>query len=68
MASSGQPILPGIFASDKYKPSIRYEELGWAESEPPALGSGAGQPPTPPDPEVMELDEEPAVEPDTPVD
>jgi hypothetical protein len=46
MASSRQPIPLGIFASDQYKPSVRYEEPEQSEGEPPALGSGADQPPT----------------------
>jgi hypothetical protein len=68
MASSRQPVLLGIFTSDHHKPSICYEEPGRAEGEPPATGSGAGQLPTLSDPEFMQLDEELAVEPDTPVD
>jgi ribonuclease HI len=68
MASSSQPIPRGIFASDQYKPSVRYEEPEQSEREPPASGSRADQPPTPPDPEVMELDKELALEPDTPAD
>jgi hypothetical protein len=68
MVSSRQPVLPSIFTSDQHKPSIRYEESGWAEGEQPALVLWAGLPPTLPDPEVMQLDEEPTAEPDTPVD
>jgi hypothetical protein len=68
MASSRQPIPPGIFSSDQYKPSIRYEEPGQAKGEPPTSGSEASRPLTPTDPEVMELDEEPAAEPGTPAD
>jgi hypothetical protein len=67
MASSRLPIPPSIFASDWHKPSIRYEKPGRGKGKPPASGLGAGHPPTPPDPEVMQLDEEPVMEPDTPV-
>ena len=52
----------GVFTSDQHEPSIRYEELEQAGDGPPALGSGANQPSAPPDPEVMELEEDPATE------
>ncbi|XP_066358440.1 uncharacterized protein [Miscanthus floridulus] len=53
-AASGRELVPiGIFASNQYKPSIRYEELEQA---------GDWLPPS--DPEVMELDEDPMIEPD----
>ena len=64
MASSREAVPTGIFASDQYKPSVRYEEPKQADDEPPALGLGANQPSVPSDPEVMELDEDPAIEPD----
>ena len=54
----------GVFASDQHKPSVRYEGSEQVGDEPPALGSGADQPSAPSDPKVMELDEDPAVEPD----
>ena len=54
----------GSFASDQHKPSVRYEELEQAGDGPPALGSGANQSSAPSDPEVMELNEDPATEPD----
>ena len=53
-----------VFASDQYKPSVHYEELEQAGDGLPTLGSGANQPLAPSDPEVMELDEDPATEPD----
>ena len=53
-----------VFARDQHKPSVRYEELEQAEDGPPALGSGANQPSAPSDPEVMELDKDPVIEPD----
>ena len=49
----------GVFASDQYKSSVRYEELEQTDDGPPALGSGANQPAAPSNPEVMELDEDP---------
>ena len=54
----------GIFANDQYKPSVCYEEPELTGDGPPALGLGANQPLAPSDPEVMELDEDPAIEPD----
>jgi hypothetical protein len=68
MVSSCQPVLPSIFTSDQYKPSIRYKEPRRGKGEPHTSGSGATQPLAPPDPKDMELDEEPAVEPNTLVD
>ena len=59
-----EPVPTGIFASDQYKPSIRYEEPEQTGDGPPTLGSGANQPAAPSDPEVMELEEDPATEPD----
>ena len=58
----------GIFASDQHKPSVRNKELEQANDEPPALGLGANQSTAPSDPKVMELDEDPAIEPDPLVD
>ncbi|XP_066351414.1 uncharacterized protein [Miscanthus floridulus] len=54
----------GVFASDLYKPSVRYEELEQIGDGPPALGSGANQLVAPSDPKVMELDEDLAIEAD----
>ena len=54
----------GVFASDQHKPSICYEEPEQAGDGPPTLGSGADQPSAPSDPEVIELHEDPATEPD----
>ena len=64
MVSGGEPVPTGVFASDQYKPSVRYEEPKQTGDGPPALGSGANQPVAPSDPKVMELDEDPAIEPD----
>ena len=63
MASDQEPVPIGIFASDQHKPSVHYEEPEQAGGAPPTLGSGADQPLAPSDPEVMELDEDPTIEP-----
>ncbi|XP_014660188.1 uncharacterized protein LOC106804158 [Setaria italica] len=75
-ASDRKPVLDGVFTSDQYKPSIRYEELGEVGNAPPVLDSGAepgkvgNAPPVPDsgadpyDPEVMEVDMNPAEGPD----
>ena len=62
-ASDQEPVPIGVFASDQYKPSIYYKEPEQAGDGLPALGSGANQPSAPSNPEVMELDEDPAIEP-----
>ena len=54
----------GVFASDQYKPSVRYEELEQTSDGPPTLGLGANQSVAPSDPKVMELEEDLATEPD----
>ena len=64
-AASGRELVPrGVFASNQHKPSVRYEELEEASDGLLALGSRANQPFAPSDPEVMELDEDPTIEPD----
>ena len=63
-ASGRELVSTGVFASDQYKPSVRYEEPKQAGYGMPALGSGANQPSAPSDPEVMELDKDPVIEPD----
>ena len=59
-----EPVPTGVFTSDQHKPSVRYEEPEQAGGGPPALGLGANQPSAPSDPEVIELDEDPAIEAD----
>ena len=54
----------GVFASDQYKPLVRHEEPKQTSNGPPILGSGANHLAAPSDPEVMELDEDPVIEPD----
>ena len=51
-----------------HKPSVHYEEPEQANDGPPALGSGANQPSAPSDLKVMELDEDPVIEPNPLVD
>ena len=64
-AMSGRELVPiGVFASNQHKPSVRYEEPEQAGDGPLALGSGAYQPSAPSNPEVIELDKDPATEPD----
>ena len=59
-----EPMPIGVFASDQYKPSVRYEEPEQAGDGSPALGSRANQLVAPSDPKVMELNVDPAIEPD----
>ena len=64
-AASGQEMVPiGIFASNQYKPLVRFEELEQTGDALLSLGSRANQWMAPSDPKVMELDEDPAIEPD----
>ena len=63
MASSQEPVSTSVFTGDQYKPSDCYEESEQTGDGPPALGSGANQSVAPSDPEVMELDEDPVIEP-----
>ena len=53
-----------VFASDQHNPLVRYEGSKWADNGPSDLASGANQPTAPSGPEVMELEEDPAIEPD----
>ncbi|XP_066365101.1 uncharacterized protein [Miscanthus floridulus] len=62
-ASGREPVPIGVFASDQYKPSVCSMELEQIGDGPPALGSGANQPVAPSDPKVLELDKDPAIEP-----
>jgi hypothetical protein len=73
MASGQESILADIFASYQHKPSVHYEAPEQAGNELPtsgsgarannkflALGSGAELLAAPPDPEVMEINENPS--------
>ena len=54
-AASGRELVPtGVFASDQHKPLVHYEGSERADDGPS----------DPSDPEVMELEEDPAAEPD----
>ena len=60
--SGREPVPTGVFASDQHKPSVRYEGLDWAEDGLSDLAPRADPPTVSSDPEVMELDEDPATE------
>jgi hypothetical protein len=64
-AASGRELGPmGIFTSDQHKPSVRYEGSERADDGPSDPAPGADQPTAHSGPKVMELEEEPAIEPD----
>ncbi|XP_066385094.1 uncharacterized protein [Miscanthus floridulus] len=67
--TSGQEPMPmGVVASDQHKPSVRYEGSKQGSDGPSNLGSEANQPSAPSGPEVMELEEDPATEPNPLID
>ena len=53
----------GVFASDQHKRTVCYEGSEWANDGPSDLASGANQPTAPSGPEVMDLEEDPAIKP-----
>ena len=63
-----EPVPAGVFASDQHKPSVCYKGSEQANEGPSNLAPGADPPTAPPDPEVMELEEDPTVESDPPDD
>ena len=67
-ASSREPVPTGVFASDQHKPSVRYAGSEQADDGPSSPTPEANPPTAPPNPEVMELEEDPAVESDPPND
>ena len=67
-ASGREPVPAGVFASDQHKPSIRYVVSEQADDGPSSPTPGADPPTAPPDPEVMELEEDPAAQSDPPDD
>ena len=67
-ASGREPVLTGVFASDQHKPSVCYAGSEWADDDPSDLAMRADPPTASFDPEVMELEEDPAAEPDPPND
>ena len=54
----------GVFASDQHKPSVHYEGSEQDDDGPSGPAPGADQPMAPPGPDVMELEEDLATEPD----
>ena len=67
-ASSREPVLSRVFASDQHMPLVLYEGSERTHGGPSDLAPGANPPTAPPDPEVMELEEDPAAESDPPND
>ena len=67
-ASGREPVPIGVFASDQHKPSVCYAGSEQADDGPSSPTPGADPPTAPPDPEVMELEEDPAVESNPPDD
>ena len=68
VASDREPVPTGIFASDQHKPLVRYEDLEQGGDGPSNLGLRANEPSATSGSEVMELEEDPAIEPDPLVD
>ena len=67
-ASSREPVPTGVFASDQHKPSVCYEGSEWADDGLSNPASGANKPTALFGPMVMELEEDPAIEPDPLID
>ncbi|XP_066351648.1 uncharacterized protein [Miscanthus floridulus] len=67
-ASGLEPVPMGVFTSDQHKPSVRYEGSGWADDGPSDPAPGANQLTAQFGPEVIELEEDPTIEPDPLVD
>ena len=68
-AASDRELVPtGVFSSDSHKPSVHYEGSEQGGDGPSNPGLGADQSMAPSDPKVMELEEDPATEPDPLVD
>ena len=63
-ASDREPVPMGVFTNDQHKPLVRYEGSEWANDGPSDPPLGANQPTTPSSPEVMELEEDLAIEAD----
>jgi len=61
--SDQEPVPTGVFASDQHKPSVCYEGAKWANNGPSDPAPGDYHPTAPSGPVVMELEEEPATEP-----
>ena len=67
-ASGREPVPSSVLASDQHQPSVHYEEPEQVNGGPSTLGLRAHQPSAPSDPKVIELNEDPATEPDPLVD
>ena len=67
-ASDREPVPMGVFVSDQRKPSVRYEGLERGSDGPSNPSPGADQPSATSGSEVMELEEDPMIEPDPLVD
>ena len=68
-AVSDRELVPtGVFASDQHNPSMHYEGSARADDGPSNPAPRADLPTAPFDPEVMELEEDSATEPDPLVD
>ena len=68
-AASGRELVSmAVFASDQHKPSVRYEGSEQADDGPSHPPRRANPPTAPSIPEVMELEEDLAAEPDLPND
>jgi hypothetical protein len=65
LASGRAPTPTGVFASDLYKPSVTYQGSAQDDSELPTLTLGADPTLAPTDPEVMQIEDDPATGPDT---
>ena len=63
-ASGREPVSTDVFANDQHKPSVRYEGSERAVDGPSDPAPGADQPTALSCPDVMELEEDPAIEPD----
>ena len=62
-ASDREPVPMGFFTSDQHKPLVRYEGSERADDGPSDPAPGADQPTALSCPDVMELEEDPAIEP-----
>ncbi|XP_066374796.1 uncharacterized protein [Miscanthus floridulus] len=68
VASGRESIPTGVFTSDQHKASVRYERLEQGGDSPSNPGLRADQPSATSNPKVIELKEDPAIEPDPLVD
>ena len=68
VASDREPVPMGVFASDQHKPSVRYEGSERADDGSSNPASGANQPTALARPKVMEIEQDPVIEPDPLID